>query len=249
MALSIGSAEFPTLTGQPLGYDEKDTRRGITAKKWSVSGLLTPSEWLALLEEYDDWRDTRIAEQDPAKSFEQGTTVLLTGDGPGGSSWSVACWFSSAPKGEQSGAYINASVELVDAAQALETLNKDVEDEDEPPVDLGTVNVGSGSNIATITLLRPMESYADGPGLELTAAGNYYLSGPTTVRKIRDIEGTTSAADWAKLLVWYESVITSRPAKNTWFPVSVPSATAKNKLVDGVKQVEYTVTIQLAYVI
>lgn len=124
MALSIGSAEFPTLTGQPLGYDEKDTRRGITAKKWSVSGLLTPSEWLALLEEYDDWRDVRITEQDPAKSFEQGTTVLLTGDGPGGSSWSATCWFSSAPKGEQSGAYIIASVELVDAAQAIETLSR-----------------------------------------------------------------------------------------------------------------------------
>lgn len=249
MALTVGSAEFPNLTGQPFGYDEKDVRRGITARKWSVSGLLTPTEWLALLDEYDAWRDIRITEQDPAKSFDQGTTVLLAGTGPGEVSWSVECWFSSAPKGEQSGAYVSATVELVDAAQALETLNKDVEDADEPPVDLGTVSVGSGANIATLTLLRPMESYGEGPTLELTATGKYYTTGPLTVRKIRDIEGTTSSGDWDKIRDWYEEVIQERPVVGTWFPISVPSATAKNKLVEGTKQVEYTVTIQLAYVI
>lgn len=249
MTISIGSAIFPTLTAQPLTYDEKDTSRGITARKWAVSGLLKPSEWLDLLEVYDDWRDERLNDPDPAKSFEIGTTVLLTGDGPGGSAWSVQCWFSSAPKGEQAGAYISASVELVDAVQSLQTFNRETEDEDEPPVDLGTVTVGSGSNIATITLLKPMESYGDGPSLDLTASGNYYTSGPSTVRKIRDIEGTTSSADWTKLRNWYEDVIQDPPVKNTWFPITIPSATAKNKLVGGVKQIEYTVTIQLAYVI
>lgn len=249
MAISIGSATFNTLIAQPFSYDERDTSRGFTAKKWTVSGLLTPSEWLDLLDAYDNWRNLRIEDPDPAKSFDDGTTILLTGTGPGGSTWSVNCWFSSAPKGEQSGAYINASVEVVDALESLEIISRESEDESEPLVDLGTVTIGSGSNIATVTLLRPMESYGEGPSLNLTAAGNYYVTGPVTVRKIRDIEGTTSASGWTKIQNWYEEVIVAAPIQGTWFPITVPTATAKNKLVNSVKEIEYTIAIQLAYII
>lgn len=249
MPISVGGANFNRLTAQPLAYDEKDTSRGITARKWIVSGLLTPPQWLVLIGVYDAWREARILEEDPAKSFEQGTTVLLTGTGPGGVTWSANCWFTSAPKGEQVGNRIATTVELVDAAQSLQTISKEAEAESEPSVDLGTVTVGSGANTAVITLLKPMETYGEGPSLELTASGYYYATGPLTVRPIRDIEGTTTQADWLKLKAWYESVIIATPTKNTWFPISVPNATVKNKLVNGVKQLEYTVTIQLAYVI
>jgi hypothetical protein len=249
MTISVGDAVFNTLTAQPLTYDEKDTPRGITARKWSVSGLLTPSEWLALLDVYDQWRDIKITEENPTNSLEEGTTVLLTGNGPGGSTWSANCWFTSTPKGEQVGSMIAASVDLVDAAQSLQIISKDAQTQSEPPVDLGTVTVGSGSNIATIALLRPMETYGEGPSLELAAYGGYYTTGPLTVRPIRDIEGTTTSADWDKLKAWYESIIVTTPVKNSWYPISIPSATVKNKLVNGIKELEYTVTIQLAYVI
>ena len=53
MAITIGSASFPTLTAQHFGYEETDTKAGQTARKWLLTGILKPSEWLALLSSYD----------------------------------------------------------------------------------------------------------------------------------------------------------------------------------------------------
>lgn len=249
MTLFVGGLEFSTLKGQPLGYEERDVRRGVSIKKWLVTGLLKPSEWLDLLTEYDEWRDGKITESDPTKSLEQGSTIQLVGDGPGGSSWSADCWFSSAPKGEQAGKYIDVSVELVDATQSLEVYSKEIQDETEPGIDYGTVSVGSGSNIATVKLLKGMDGYAEGPSLQLTAAGEYYSTGPLTVRRTRDIEGIVTSADWTKIRNWYEQVIQVAPIKNTWFPTSAPTATARNKRTGTQVDIEYIVSIQLAFII
>ena len=130
MAITIGGTSFPTLTAQPFGYEETNTRAGQTARKWLITGLLKPSEWLDLLDEYDGWRDTRIDDEPTETSNVVGTTVAFSGDGPGGQSWtSIACWFITAPQAGQSGSYLSASVELVDANEALEVLLKTKEDE------------------------------------------------------------------------------------------------------------------------
>lgn len=248
MSVTIGSDTFARLTAQPFGYDETDTRSGQTAAKWTVNGLLTPSEWLDLLAIYDAWRDLRIEDPPSITSQEVGNTVTLSGTGPGGQTWTeVDCWFSSAPQAEQSGAYLAVSFELVDAAQALEVLLKQEEqqEEEEDLPDLGTITVGT----TVLTLLKPIETYGATPQLELTASGVHYISGPLVAFRVRDIEGTTDASGWSGILSWFESQVVTTPATGAWFPISAPTASAANKIVDGVKTIEYTVSIQLGQVI
>lgn len=247
MAVTIGSATFSNLTAQPFGYQETDTQKGLTSRKWAVSGLLTPSEWLSLLSAYDTWKNQRIDDEDSLVSGVVGTTISFSATGPGGQSWSgVACWFTSAPEASQSGAYLAASFEVVDAAQALEVLlrQQELSEEQEDLPDFGTVTLGT----TTLTLLRPMESYGEGPALELTPAGVHYVSGPLVVYRIRDIEGTTDVNGWNAIRDWYEEQIVEIPPVNTWFPISIPTVSAQNKVVAGVKTTEYTVSIQLGRV-
>ncbi len=248
MTASIGSFTFPNLTAQPFGYDETDVKSGQTARKWTLSGLLLPSEWVSLLGVYDTWRNTRIQDEATATSGVVGTTVAFSGTANGGQSWSnVACWFSSAPNGTQSGKYISASVEIVDANQSLAVILKQQEtatsEEDIP--NLGTFSLGG----ATLTLLKPPDSYSDTPELQLTATGNHLISGAKVVVRVKDIEGTTDAAGWASVRSWYESAITTTPSVNGYFPLSAPVASAKNKIVSGQTIIEYTVSIQLGVVL
>jgi hypothetical protein len=248
MAITIGSTDFPTLTAQPFGYEETNTRSGQTARKWLLTGLLKPSEWLDLLDEYDGWRATRIEDEPTETSNVVGTTVAFSGDGPGGQSWtSVACWFIAAPQAEQSGAYLAASVELIDANEALEVLLKTKEDEaaGEDLPDLGTITIGT----TTLTLLKPVDAYATSPTMELTATGTHYIQGALVPYNIKDVEGTTNSAGWTAIRAWYETQIDAVPLAGSYFPITAPSASAANKVVGGVTSVEYTVSIQLGLVL
>ena len=247
MTITIGTSFTTTrLQAQPFGYDESDTRKGLTAQKWRISGLLTPAEWQDLLAEYDAWRDLRITDQDTLVSGVVGTTVDFSGNANGISWSSIPCWFISAPSGEQLGAYISASVELVDAAQALEVLlrqeEKNKQNSNLP--DLGTVTLGS----ATLTLTKPMETYQDTPQLQLTASGTHYLSGPLMATRLRNIEGTTDATGWGNVQSWYETSVAAVPTAGDWFPISAPSATAEVVVEAGVKATRYTVTVTAAEV-
>lgn len=248
MAITIGTADFPTLTAQPFGYEETDTRAGQTARKWLITGLLKPSEWLALLDVYDDWRDIRIDDEPTEISNVVGTTIAFSGDGPGGQSWtSISCWFITAPAAEQSGAYLSVSVELVDANQALAVLLKAEEqaaaDEDLP--DLGTITLGT----TTLTLLKPVDAYATSPTMELTAGGSHYIQGALVPYNVKDVEGTTNLSGWNAIRAWYETQIAAVPLAGSYFPITAPSATAENKIISGVKTVQYTVSIQLGLVL
>jgi hypothetical protein len=248
MAITIGGTDFPTLTAQPFGYEETNTRSGQTARKWLLTGLLKPSEWLDLLDEYDGWRNTRIEDEPTETSNVVGTTVAFSGDGPGGQSWtSVACWFIAAPQAEQSGAYLAASVELIDANEALEVLLKTKEDEaaGEDLPDLGTITIGT----TTLTLLKPVDAYATSPTMELTATGTHYIQGALVPYNIKDVEGTTNSAGWTAIRAWYETQIDAVPLAGSYFPITAPSASAANKVVGGVTSVEYTVSIQLGLVL
>lgn len=247
--VTIGTASFPKLTVQPFGYEETDTRAGLAARKWLVTGLLEPSEWLALLGVYDAWRSIRIQDEPTKTSGVVGHTISFSGS-TDSQSWSnIASWFIGAPQAEQSGSKLKATVELVDANQALAVLLKQQEDEgavsEDTLPDLGTITLGG----ATITLLKPVDTFAQGPQLELTASGVHYVSGPLVPVKVRDIEGTTTESGWNQILAWYETTIASVPSAGSYFPTSPPVATAEQRIISGVSTTVYTVTIQLTGVV
>lgn len=248
MTLTIGSFTTSKLLAQPFGYDETDTSAGLTAQRWSVSGLLTTTEWAALLAEYDSWRDARIDDEDTLLSGVVGTTVALTASANGLSWTAVPCWFTQAPSGEQAGAYIQASVQLVDAAQQLQVLlaekqkAKEKSDADIPA--LGTVTLGS----AELTLVAPMETYQDVPQLQLTAGGVHYINGPLTATRVRRIEGTTDSTGWSAVRSWFETTVESLPATGSWYPLTAPTASAEAVIEAGVKTTRYTVSIEVGEV-
>lgn len=230
MAISVGSFSFPNLTAQPFGYQQTNTEAGLTARKWLISGLLTPADWLDLLDVYDTWRDTRILDEPSEVSGVVGTTFNFSGTGAGGETWTnIPCWFIAAPEGEQRGAYILTTVEIVDAAQALEVLlkEKEIQEETEDNVDLGTITIGT----TVLTLLKPADAYQTNPSMELTATGVHYISGNLVPYKIKDIEGTTDLTGWNNIRTWYEKKISSNPVLNissstNASPISITVASA-----------------------
>ena len=243
MSVSIGAFTTNKLLAQPYGYQETATNDGLTARQWQVSGLLTSTEWQSLLSVYNTWRDARIQDADSVAANSVGTTVSLTATA-NGLTWSgIACWFTSAPTGEQAGSYIQANVQLVDAAQALQVALRQREKaksaEDRPA--LGTFTLGS----CTLTLLRPPVTYQDIPQLQLTAAGTSYITGPLTATKVYALEGETNAAGWSALQTWFETTVGTTPAAGAYFPVSAPTATATNDVVNGLKVITYTVSISV----
>lgn len=247
MTISIGAFSTSKLLAQPFGYEEATTRDGLTARRWTVSGLLTATEWQALLSVYNTWRDARIQDADSVAANSVGTTVSLTASA-NGISWSgIACWFTSAPSGAQAGPYISASVELVDAAQALQVALRSKEKaysaEDRP--NLGTYTVGS----TVLTLLRPPETWTDAPGVARAVSGVSYITGPLGATRVRAIEGLTDASGWSAIQSWYETIVATRPSAGTWFPTTPPTASAVNRVISGLKVIEYTVTLTLAQIL
>jgi hypothetical protein len=249
MAVTIGTASFPRLTAQPFGYLASNTTKGQTARRWVISGLLTPTEWIALTGVYNTWRNTRIDDPDSVSSNTVGTTIALTANGPANQTWTnVPCWFSDAPSGDQAGAWISASVELVHAAEQLAVLLKQQQDtatvdpEDLP--NFGTYTLGG----VTLTLTKPVESYGATPAMELTAGGTHYITGPLTPYLVHDISGTTTKAGWDGIRAWYEAEIQTYPSAGEWFPISFPTASAERKIVGGVATDVWTVSIQLGQV-
>jgi hypothetical protein len=248
MGITIGAASFPTLTAQPFGYEETDTKAGLTARKWDVTGLLKPSEWLTLLGVYDTWRNARIQDEDTSVSGVVGTTVAFSGKGAGGVTWtSVACWFTSAPQAEQAGSMLSVTVGLVDANQALAVLLREAERsvQAENLPDLGTVTLGT----VVIKLTSPMDTRQDGPTATLTATGVSYISGPLAAHKVRAIEGYITSGTYDNLLSWYDSQIAAVPLATSYFPISAPTATAEVIISGGVKTTRYSVSITLVQII
>lgn len=249
---------FNTLTAQPFGYAETDTQAGLTARKWRITGLCTPEQWFDLLSVYDAWQSDRKEDEDTIKSGVIGTTISLdvnannslapTPAYQGGDWQNVACWFSSAPSGEQAGPFINVDSEVVDAIQALETLlyqeEKSKQRGEGVKPDLGTLNIGG----TVLTLVKTLETYDNVPQVSMTALGTHYVSGPPTATRVRDVEGTTDTSGWENILDWFETTVTSTPAQGSWFPVSAPTAVAEAVVDQGVKTTQYTVSIRLVQI-
>jgi hypothetical protein len=258
MSVQIDSLEFNNLVSQPFGYGGEGPQKGRTYKQWAIAGLLTPAEWATLIGIYDTWRDLRITDPDPETvdefgdpipiSGQLGTTVAFSFQGPGGTSWTdVDCWFLEAPAGEQAGHFISTSFVVADAAQVrevdLETQEEEATNEDLP--DLGTFVL----NGAVLTLLSVPDTYDSLPELQMTATGKHYVTGSTSVVRIKQIEGTTTQAGWELVREWYEDTVILTPVVGQYFPVSVPSASAEYRVVNGEKIVQYTVTLTLAEIV
>jgi hypothetical protein len=245
VGLTIGSAAFPTLSAQPFGYNQTDTSRGLTARQWQITGPLKPSEWLTLITAYETWRDARIVDATAKDSLVVGQTVSFSGTGAGGTTWTnIPCWFTSAPSAEQQGFYLQASITLVDAAQAAQIASIQKEEESGSSLDLGTIVLGG----ATIKLTNQPETYSDGPQLELTAAGTHYITGALVPVRIRNIKGTTQ--NWTALKSWYESTIRTRPGTGSLFPTSPPIVdSVEEQLVGGSLVLVYEVSLTLTEVI
>lgn len=246
MTVTIGSFTCNALTAQPFGY-EGEARTGLTARTFAISGLLTPGQWQSLISEYNTWRNARIQDQDTLLSGTVGTTVLVTITSTNGLSvTSLPCWFTEAPSGEQAGAYVSASVTLVDAAQALAVLLRQKEKErqaNEVP-NLGTVTFTRASGTSpVVTLTAPMLTRQDGPTVALTATGTSYVTGPLAAHKVRQIEGYLSTGTFDDLLAWYDETIAAVPQASSWFPITAPSATAEVVVEGGVKSTRYNVQL------
>ncbi len=253
MTITIGSFTCRFLTAQPFGY-EGEARTGLTARTFQISGLLTPAQWQALVSEYNSWRNTRISDQDTALSGVVGTTVALTASANGVSVSALACWFADPPSGEQTGAYISATVTLVDAAQALAVLLREQEksrqNSEASIPSLGTVTLTRASGVSPIiTLTKPMLTRQDGPSVALTATGVSYVTGPLVAHKVRDIEGYLTTGTFDNVLSWFDETIAAVPAATTWFPISAPTATAEVIIDGGVKATRYTVTLTALQII
>lgn len=249
MTITIGSFTSVALLAQPFGY-EGDARDGLTARTFTVGGLLTPAQWQNLISVYDTWRATRITDPDTLSSGTVGTTVSLSIANANGLSVSgLACWFTEPPSGDQTGSYISAQATLVDAAQALavllRTAEKGRQNTEANTPNLGTVTLGS----AVVTLTKPMETRQDGPSVALTATGVSYVTGALAAHKVRQIEGYISSGTYADLLSWYDSTIAAVPAATSWFPVSAPSATAEVIISGGAKSTRYNVSLSAVQVI
>jgi hypothetical protein len=253
MTITLGGFTCNLLTVQPFGY-EGEARTGLTARTFQISGLLTPAQWQSLLSEYNSWRNTRISDQDTALSGVVGTTIALTASANGVSVSSLPCWFADPPSGEQTGAYISASVTLVDAAQALAVLLREQEksrQSSEASIpSLGTVTLTRASGVSPIiTLTKPMLTRQDGPSVALTATGVSYVTGPLVAHKVRDIEGYLTTGTFDNVLSWFDETIAAVPAATSWFPISAPTASAEVIIDGGVKATRYTVSLTALQII
>jgi hypothetical protein len=249
MNITIGTFTANCLiTDQPFGY-QGDAINGLTAREWTITGLLTRAQAATLIGVYDTWRTARITDADTFSSASVGTTVSLTINSGIASVTALPCWFTSAPKSQAVGVYESVSVTLVDAAQALavelRTREKSRQATEAEIPSLGTQALGS----CTLTLITPPDTYQDGPQLALTPAGNHRVTGPRLATRVRVLEGYTDATGWTNLRSWYETTVAASPAAASLFPIAPPTATAEVIVSGGVKTTRYTASVTVAEVI
>ena len=247
------SVTFGVLTADAFGYSEIDTAAGLAARRWRISGLCTPTEWQAVIELFAAWRTDRMADPDSKASGSIGSTVTLNSTGytidPGGpgeavQTWTdVECWFTTAPEGQQLGAYVAVTCELVDAEQYLIASNIQLQKATQRAY-FGTWDLGS----CVLNLLSPPYTFSDVPQLQLTAGGAHFISGTRTVTRIAQLVGHTDLSGYNAARTWMEDTIAASPAEGAWYPISplVPEAEAIYDIIGGVRVDIYTLSVTLA---
>ena len=247
MAITVGSLTISALRELPFSHDG-DALTGRTARRFPVSAILTPSEWLTLDGIYTTWRTARLADPDTMISLAVGSTVNCSGQLWGMSWTNVATWFSSPPIPTAVGAMVGVTFELVDAAQQLAVMLRElevgtlIEDNDAAA---GTYALGS----ITLNLTSQPEGFDDGPTLELAGTGTHVIRGPLVATKVRQIQGWTNAVNAdATIRTWYETTIATVPAAGSWFPVTPPSIERIPVIVAGARVTRYLVSLELRQV-
>ena len=240
--LTIGSFTYGSgfYTVQPFGYNATDVIYGLSAEKVTITALMTPTEWAGLLSCYDSWRTARLADDIEDIKTTVGSTVAVSMKANDISWNNVPSYFLTAPEGNQLGAFVEATVELVNAAQQIEVAEK--EDELSKEIDyFGTFNLWG----TELKLRQPPETYQDMPQLQLTAANVSYTNGPLVATEVMALVGDTDLSGWQSI---YRNCRTKAAAvpNNDWFPVSAPTASAEKRIVSGVRSDLYTVTISVA---
>ena len=241
--LKIGDFEYSAgfFTVQPFGYAETDTQLGLTAETVIVTALMTATEWAALLDCYDAWRTERLDDEVEDIKATVGSTVDVSMKANGIEWVDVPAYFLTAPAGTQAGLYVEATCQLGNAEQLVEVFNRGEELAADEGVDyFGTFNLWG----TTLKLRKPPETLQDMPTLQLSAGGKSYTTGPRTPTQVMALEGDTDKAGWISIYNDCGREASDKPSTD-WFPVSPPSASAKKRIVKGVRDDLYTVSISV----
>jgi hypothetical protein len=244
MSITVGNLQIRALREMPFAH-AGDALTGRTARRWPVSAILTPAEWLTLDGIYTTWRSARLAEPDTMISLSVGTTVACSGT-LRGMTWSnVAAWFTEPPTPSAAGAMVGVQFELVDAAQQLtvmlreQEVGQQLEDNDST---YGTFTLGT----TTLNLIGALDGYDEGPQVELSAAGVHVIRGPLVPSRVRRVQGWThTAGAGATVRSWYEGQISSTPAVGTYWPISPPVIEQVPVIVNGARVTRFIVTVEL----
>lgn len=235
------------LQAQPFGYAEAETEQGLTARRFTVSGLATPAQWVTCCSVFDAWQAAKILEAPTITSRAVGATVALTSSVHGRSVTGLGCWFIAAPTGEtvQGGAWVKVGLELVDAAQQLAVLLRQNEKArlggDAFLPAYGSISLGSTS----LALLEQPEAFEDGPSLEPTSTGGFVARGPLVASEVRNVRGVTDAAGWTAVKAWFASTIAARPGATDLWPVGELGLERDRIVSGGVVVDRYIVSVKL----
>jgi hypothetical protein len=247
MAITVGGLTISALREIPFAHSG-DALTGRTARRFPVSCILTPAQWLTLNGIYTTWRTNRLADPDTMVSLAVGSTVATSGT-IYGMTWSnVAAWFSDPPNPTQVGAMVGVTFELVDAAQQLAVMLREmevgtqIEDNDN---NAGTYTIGG----VTLNLTSLPDGFDEGPTLELTSTGTHAIRGPAVATKTKRLEGWTQTAGAATTIRnWYEQELATVPPVASWFPVTPPVIDQVPVIVAGARVTRFLVSVELRQV-
>jgi hypothetical protein len=247
MAITVGGLTIRALQEFPFAHSG-DSLSGRTVRRWPVKAILTPADWLTLDGIYTTWRTARLADQDTLVSLAVGSTVSTSGTARGMSWSSVAAWFSAPPTPAAAGAMVGVSFELVDATQQLAIMLREMEigtqvaDNDST---YGTLSVGG----LTLNLTAEAPGFDGGPTMDLAATGTHVIRGPLLATKVRRVQGWThTAAADDTIRSWFETTIATKPAVNTWFPVTPPQVEQTPVIVAGARVTRFLISLELQQV-
>lgn len=247
MTITVGGLTIKNHQQIPFTHGG-NAERGLTARRWPVKAIITPTEWITLNGIYTTWRAARLADADTMVSLSIGSTVATSGS-IWGMTWNnVAVWFTEAPQPTASGAMVSVSFELIDATQQLAVMLRESElstQINDNESTYGTFQLGS----LTLNLTANSDGFDDAPTLELAATGTHVVKGPLSASKVKRITGWTNTNNAGSTVrTWYESQISTTPSVNSWFPISPPNVEQQAVIVSGAKVTRSIITIDLKQV-
>ena len=241
MAVTLDDLTIDRLVVLPVVWDEIDVRNGIVAREWEFDGILQAADCAAVQALFEGWAAARATEASPATG-NVGTTVAFSGAAAGQSWDEVECWFSAAPVTPRIGAKFRCSFRLVDANQAVAALLTAQERDRDGEQTFGTFTLAG----VELTLLEQPEGFAEGPSVDITAAGTDVIKGPLATRDMLMIRGmTTDEEAWDAIKSWYRTKVSSTGTPGTWYPVSAPQMKREEIAVGGALISRYLIDVDL----